>query len=130
MYSSSSGNLYKLKCGGDSKSDNRFSSGSKNSCISSSNTLNISSSKNMAAHLRKKSIKEGMVKHSFSGCEGEGIKYHRKKANNYKNNNNNGMNSGNYHGASKYISTLPPSSYNYQPLDATNPQYHQQHYHQ
>ena len=59
MYSS--GNLYKLKNGGD-KSD-----------------------KNMVAHLRKKSIKEGMVKHSFSGCEVEGIKYHRKKASNYKN---------------------------------------------
>lgn len=104
-----SGNLYKLKNGGD-KSDNI------NTCN------NINNNKNMATHLRKKSIKEGMVKHSYSGCEGESIKYHRKKANNnYKSINN----SGSYYGTGKYTSTLPPSPPYNQSLDATNSQYHQ-----
>ena len=60
--------MYKLKNGGDK------------------NDKNI-------VHLRKKSIKEEMVKHSFSGCEVESAKYSRKKASNYKSfNSNNSMN--------------------------------------
>ena len=64
----SGSSLYKLKNGGDK------------------NDKNI-------VHLRKKSIKEEMVKHSFSGCEVESAKYGRKKASNYKSfNRNNSMN--------------------------------------
>ena len=97
-------------------------------------------------HLRKKSIKEGMVKHSFSGCEGESTKYHRKKTHgNYKsisinmgsNNNNNSLSNNNYYyGMAKYIPPVQAASQiitanpsQNHSVDAINSQYHQHYYH-
>lgn len=98
--------LYKLKNGGDK------------------NDKNI-------VHLRKKSIKEEMVKHSFSGCEVESAKYSRKKASNYKsfnsNNNSSGSNSKYYcTNIAKYNrpAVVVPSKYN-EPKNPINTQYQQ-----
>lgn len=82
--------MYKLKNGGDK------------------NDKNI-------VHLRKKSIKEEMVKHSFSGCEVESAKYSRKKANNYKSfNSNNSMNNSSGSHNKYYCTNI--SKYNQPPV--------------